>query len=95
MENNTREFLSVIELANPDKARDLRNIFGRGEHAHREPDRFRRAIADVYLRRNKEDVMQELPPLILHDELISLQRSERREYEQIALTEQVMTVRKS
>ncbi|MFI7444868.1 DEAD/DEAH box helicase [Nonomuraea indica] len=94
MENNAREFLNVIELANPDKGRDLRRVFGGGERAHREPDRFRRVIADVYLRRNKSDVMQELPPLTLHDELISLKRSERREYEQIALTEHVMTVRK-
>jgi superfamily II DNA or RNA helicase len=93
MENDASEFLNVIELTNWDKGRELREVFGRGERAHREPDRFRRAIADVYLRRNKEEVMQELPPLTLHDELIPLTRPEQREYEQIALTEHVMTVR--
>ncbi|MEU8248315.1 DEAD/DEAH box helicase [Nonomuraea sp. NPDC048916] len=94
MENDAREFLNVIELVNPDKGRELRRVFGRGERAHREPDRFRRAIADVYLRRNKEEVMRELPPLTLNDELIPLKRSERLRYEQIALTERVMTVRR-
>ncbi|MFI7611412.1 DEAD/DEAH box helicase [Nonomuraea terrae] len=94
MENNATEFLNVIELANPDKARELRNAFGRGERAHREPDRFRRAIADVYLRRTKEDVMQELPPLTLHDELIPLKNSEQRTYQRMALTEHVSTVRR-
>ncbi|MGA5759477.1 DEAD/DEAH box helicase [Nonomuraea bangladeshensis] len=94
LENNAGEFLHVIDLVNPAKSRHLRNVFDGGERAHREPDRFRRAIADVYLRRNKDDVMQELPPLTLHDELIPLTRAERRSYEQIALTDHVTTVRK-
>ncbi|GAA0371594.1 DEAD/DEAH box helicase [Microbispora corallina] len=93
LENDASEFLNVIELANSDKGRTLRRIFERGERAHREPDRFRRAVADVYLRRNKEEVMQELPPLTLHDELIPLTSTEQREYEQVALTQHVMTVR--
>ncbi|NJP98461.1 DEAD/DEAH box helicase [Nonomuraea sp. FMUSA5-5] len=94
MENNAGEFLNVIDLINPAKGQHLRHAFDGGDRAHREPDRFRRAIADVYLRRNKEEVMQELPPLTFHDELIPLTRNERRSYEQIALTDHVTTVRK-
>jgi SNF2 family DNA or RNA helicase len=94
MENNAEEFLHLIELVDPDKGRALRGLFNRAERAYREPDRFRHAIADIYLRRNKHEVIRELPPLTWRDERILLNSAQQRTYEQTILTRPLITARR-
>ena len=59
MENRVEEFRALVEYLNPRVARRV------GAHDALAGARaFRRSVAEVYLRRNQEDVLAELPDLI-------------------------------
>lgn len=59
MENRIDEFLNLAELLDPEMAKTLdRAIMAAGAEA------FRQAVAPIYLRRNTEEVLKELPELI-------------------------------
>ncbi|WP_419404214.1 SNF2-related protein, partial [Micrococcus sp. F3Y] len=52
LENRVQDFTTLVSLLDPQALPDGR---------HRSPAAFRQAVAPVYLRRNQEDVLTELP----------------------------------
>lgn len=75
LENRTEELIALAELVDPQKGEDLRLKFGDGSTAHLEPDAFRIALSDIYLRRNQGEVLDELPDLLWTDEPITIDAS--------------------
>ncbi|MGW4637730.1 DEAD/DEAH box helicase [Sphaerisporangium sp. NPDC004334] len=63
MENRLEEFRSLVGHLRPDMVPAVR-----GGDAAAGPQSFRRAVAPIYLRRNQEDVLTELPDLVMVDE---------------------------
>lgn len=77
MENRADELISLTALADRQRGQDMVRQFGNGSSAHHEPDRFRRALSEFYLRRNQHEVLLELPEVIGTDELIEVGEDER------------------
>ncbi|MBT6445572.1 MAG: ATP-dependent helicase [Acidimicrobiaceae bacterium] len=67
MENRVDEFKALVTMVRPDVARSIDPNAGLAG-----ADAFRKAVAPVYLRRNQEDVLDELPDKIETDEWITL-----------------------
>jgi SNF2 family DNA or RNA helicase len=67
MENHVGEFRNLVDHLRPQIARGLSDYEGALGSI-----RFRRAIAPVYLRRNQDDVLNELPPRLETEEWVSL-----------------------
>ncbi|RBY88241.1 ATP-dependent helicase [Blastococcus sp. TBT05-19] len=63
MENRVEEFASLVERLHPAVMPTVE-----GRRAIAGPGAFRRSVAPVYLRRNQEDVLSELPDLVQVDE---------------------------
>ena len=76
MENQVTEFRNLVRYVNPRLADRLIP----DEKAFIDPIRFREEVAAVYLRRNQEDVLQELPELIVTDDWVELEPAEARVY---------------
>ena len=57
MENRVEEFRTLVGHLRPDVATTVKDVDGMLGGT-----RFRRAVAPVYLRRNQDDVLTELPP---------------------------------
>jgi SNF2 family DNA or RNA helicase len=82
LENRLSELTDLITLANPVLAEELNNII------FDTPAAYKKAIAGTYLRRNKEDVLNELPELIIEDEILSMSEAEKKRYKFILETNQ-------
>jgi superfamily II DNA or RNA helicase len=67
MENRASELIALADLADPGQGARLRAQFGDGRDAHRDAGTFRDAIGDLYLRRNQDEVLTELPGIIPTD----------------------------
>lgn len=67
MENRASELIAIAELADVGQGARLRQQFGDGRDAHRDAIAFRDAIGDLYLRRNQDEVLPELPGIIPTD----------------------------
>jgi superfamily II DNA or RNA helicase len=67
MENRAAEFIALADLADPGQGARLRAQFGDGRDAHRDAGSFRDAMGDLYLRRNQDEVLTELPGIIPTD----------------------------
>ncbi|MGE3166229.1 MAG: DEAD/DEAH box helicase [Planctomycetota bacterium] len=79
MENHPREFARLVDLIRPGElslSEDELDLAHSGSVA----SRFQRDVAGIYLRRNQEDVLHELPPLIEVDDWVQLSGPEDREY---------------
>lgn len=63
MENRLAEFRTLVSYLQPDLASGLNPAVGAAG-----PEAFRSAVAPVYLRRNAEDVLAELPELVQAEE---------------------------
>ncbi len=72
MENKPSEFANLIAMVSPDVARSVRI----GSDSVVDADRFRRRVAEVYLRRNQRDVLTELPETIEHEDWVQLNSSD-------------------
>ncbi|MGO2655019.1 MAG: DEAD/DEAH box helicase [Pseudoclavibacter sp.] len=59
------------------------------------PLAFRQAIAPIYLRRNQEDVLTELPPLLEKDDWVGMTQADRRLYEDEVLKKNFMGMRRA
>jgi superfamily II DNA or RNA helicase len=76
LENRTAELIAIAELADPTQGARLRSQFGDGRDAHRNASAFRDALGDLYLRRNQDEVLTELPGIISTDLLIDVGEGE-------------------
>jgi SNF2 family DNA or RNA helicase len=90
MENRLAEFRNLVGHIRPDLA------------ARMEPgaglvgaDAFRAAAADVYLRRNQSDVLEELPPRIDNDEWVEPTSADRRAYARAVASGSFMAMRRA
>lgn len=71
LENRVEEFRNLVEYVRPDLALAASEISA---------VRFRRQVAPVYLRRNQEDVLTELPELVEVDEWLDMSAADERRY---------------
>ena len=67
LENRAAELIAIADLADASQGARLRRQFGDGREAHRDAAAFRDAIGDLYLRRNQDEVLAELPGIIPTD----------------------------
>lgn len=89
LENRVDEMLLLIGDLRPDVARKARPLsFMAGA------PRFRDAIAPVYYRRKREDVLAELPDLIENEEWCTLGPVEEEAYERAVLSRNFMAARR-
>lgn len=77
IENHPREFTSILEALNHGMA-GVKQL--KGNEAACSPDFFRQVMSDVYLRRNKEDVLDELPELNEIVEYVALEDGDLRQH---------------
>ena len=76
LENRAAELMEIADLADPGHGERLRRQFGDGRNAHLEAAAFRDAIGDLYLRRNQDEVLLELPGIIPTDVRIDVGENE-------------------
>jgi len=77
MENRASELIALAGLVDARQGARLAAQFADGREAHRDPEGFRQALSNFYLRRNQADVLTELPPIIATDEVIDIGEPER------------------
>ncbi|WP_345379340.1 DEAD/DEAH box helicase [Pseudonocardia yuanmonensis] len=90
MENRVEEFRALVGYLQPQVARriDARDALG-GARA------FRKAVADVYLRRNQDDVLDELPERIDTAEWVQLGQDDRSRYRDAVASGNLMAMRRA
>ncbi|WP_435108661.1 DEAD/DEAH box helicase [Nocardiopsis synnemataformans] len=71
LENRIEEFANLVGYLQPRLLKDV---------SETNPRRFRRQVAPAYLRRNQEDVLNELPELVEVDEFVPLTAADRTAY---------------
>ena len=76
MENRVSEFRNLVRYLNP----ELANTLIPRDRGFVDPVRFRQSVAQVYLRRNQEDVLRELPELVEENDWVELDTAEARVY---------------
>jgi len=81
LENHPEEFVHLLESLAPARARDLGEFLDAPGAVLGGARRFHEEVTDVYLRRNQEDVLKELPPRIEKEEWVHLNLPEFAEYE--------------
>jgi SNF2 family DNA or RNA helicase len=90
MENKVEEFRNLVHYLQPDVAAALTGAEGVAG-----PTAFRRAVAPVYLRRNQEDVLTELPDLVQVDEWEEFGRVDGAAYREAVLEGNFMAMRRA
>ena len=85
LENRTSEFAALVGYLRPD-------LLGGPERPAAE---FRRVVAPVYLRRNTEDVLVELPELVEVDEWLELSPADESAYRQTVADGSFMAMRRA
>ncbi len=90
MENRLDEFRGLVGHIRPDLAEMMEP--GSGLVG---TDAFRAAVADVYLRRNQSDVLDELPPRIDNDEWVEPTPADRRAYARAVASGNFMAMRRA
>lgn len=90
MENRLDEFRHLVAHIRPDLA--ARMVPGAGMVG---ADAFRAAIADVYLRRNQSDVLDELPPRIDNEDWVVPTAADRRAYTRAVASGNFMAMRRA
>lgn len=86
MENRVEEFSHLASYIRPDLA---------SRSAELNPRAFRKRIAPVYLRRNQEDVLTELPELVEVEEWIPMSGSDQAHYRQAVSDGNFMAMRQA
>ena len=89
LENKVEEMIALIEILQPHIARKIANMT-----FMKAAPQFREAIAPVYYRRKREDVLTELPELIDNKEWCTLGKEEERIYEQTVLAKNYADIRR-
>jgi len=95
MENHPREFVRLIDMIRPGEgARYLENKIFCDSHV-KDTDQFHRMASSVYLRRNQQDVLRELPEKIEIPEWVDLSVSDHGAYTQAVKERNFMAMRRS
>lgn len=88
MENRVEEFRNLVSYINPVVSKKLR-----AASALAGAEAFRRAVSPVYLRRNQEDVLQELPDKIEVEDWVEATRSDVMAYREAVQQRNIMRMR--
>jgi superfamily II DNA or RNA helicase len=90
MENRVEEFRVLVSHLRPDLVLDVNGVDGLLG-----ADRFRTAVAPVYLRRNQSDVLEELPPRLDTQEWVELKGRDLDAYADAVATGNFMAMRRA
>jgi SNF2 family DNA or RNA helicase len=90
MENRVEEFQVLVSHLRPDLVLDVNRMDGLLG-----ADRFRTAVAPVYLRRNQSDVLEELPPRLDTQEWVELRGRDLDAYADAVATGNFMAMRRA
>lgn len=90
MENRVEEFRNLVGYLKPEVAASLRNVSGIAGAAF-----FRAAVAPVYLRRNQEDVLSELPERLDMHDWVELSRPDMDAYRDAVASRNFMAMRRA
>ncbi|MGC4937339.1 DEAD/DEAH box helicase [Kribbella sp. DT2] len=90
MENRVEEFRTLVRYLQPATAKGLK-----ATDAVAGAKQFRRAVAPVYLRRNQEDVLTELPEKIEIDDWVLLSPADQRTYVAAVRSGNLMRIRQA
>lgn len=90
MENRVEEFRALVGHLRPELVPGIR-----GSDAAVGPQAFRRAVAPVYLRRNQQDVLTELPDLVHVDEWEELSAADTEAYREAVAAGNFMAMRRA
>ncbi len=90
LENRLGEMKQLLSVLQPNVAEKLSN-----ELHLLEPAKFKREIAPVYLRRNREDVLGELPELEVIEQWSDFSETEQRIYDDAVSSGNVMQMRRA
>ncbi len=86
LENKLEDFANLLEFVSPEISRDVQRALAGTQG-------FVQLVAPVYLRRNQEDVLRELPERIDKQEWVELTTSDRGAYESAVLEGNYMAMR--
>lgn len=86
LENSVQEFRNLIGYVRPELADSAPDFLA---------SQFRKHVAPVYLRRNQEDVLTELPELVEVEEWLGTSPAEDRNYRDAVRTENFMMMRRA
>ncbi|MBG0829044.1 DEAD/DEAH box helicase [Planomonospora sp. ID67723] len=90
MENRVEEFRTLVSYLRPELAASLRD-----SDAVAGAEAFRRAVAPVYLRRNQEDVLTELPDLVQAEDWVEFSGADLDAYRQAVAEGNFMAMRRA
>lgn len=90
MENRLDEFKNLVFYLQPRIAERIST-----EDALMGPEAFRKAVAPVYLRRNQQDVLTELPEKLELDEWVELDGADARSYREAVASRNFMAMRRA
>jgi SNF2 family DNA or RNA helicase len=90
MENRVDEFRVLVSHLQPGLVPRISNVDGMIGAGH-----FRAAVAPVYLRRNQDDVLQELPPRVETEEWVQLTARDLEAYRAAVRAENFMAMRRA
>lgn len=88
LENKVEEMCYLVSCLQPQIARELDEVKFLST-----AEQFRQQLAPVYLRRTREDVLQELPDLIEKEQWCDLGSKEKQDYREAVLSENFMAIR--
>ncbi len=93
LENHAIEFVELIKVCDEQTARRVKSTALDGRDVAVDPAAFERRISSVYLRRNQEDVLHELPECIQIEEWVELGDSEWSTYYRAVESRALMKMR--
>lgn len=90
LENRLEEMKQLISILQPDIAEKL------SQELHLlQPNEFKQVVAPVYLRRNRKDVLSELPELEIIPQWMDFGEKEKRYYHQAVMEGKLMAMRRA
>ena len=89
LENRVDEMCELIGFVKPDLVGEIRRFAGL-----RQAPAFREMLASAYLRRRREDVLEELPPLTIENEWCAMTDQDREAYAAAALDRNFVSMRR-
>jgi SNF2 family DNA or RNA helicase len=95
LENRGEEFVNLIDLVNSGVAQDLWSSFGDVNYAYRNAPKFRQMVGGIYLRRNRRNVLTELPDLVVSDEFVAFPKANSGDYESCIRAGNLMGARRA
>jgi len=89
LENHVDEMCELIGFVKPELAGEIRRFAGL-----RQVPAFREMLASAYLRRRREDVLEELPPLTIENEWCAMTQQDREAYAPTVMDRSFVSMRR-